>query len=173
MPLSADEVEQELISRWDVEAQKAKLLARLCQGCIGWAISASRNDELLRRYCEERDSILDIMYCGYEERFAYAAQLARQFNQRREITLDVLKLWQDLWRDLMLIKNGFKEAIINIDIEERLSRLSEETDLSDIRHFIENIQQAMQNLRRNANPRLALEVLMMDIPARKRERIGS
>jgi DNA polymerase-3 subunit delta' len=113
------------------------------------------------------------MYCGYEERFAYAAQLARQFNQRREITLDVLKLWQDLWRDLMLIKNGFKEAIINIDIEERLSRLSEETDLSDIRHFIENIQQAMQNLRRNANPRLALEVLMMDIPARKRERIGS
>jgi hypothetical protein len=31
----------------------------------------------------------------------------------------------------------------------------------------------MQNLRRNANPRLALEVLMMDIPERKRERIGS
>lgn len=173
MPLSADEVEKELISRWDVEAQKAKLLARLCQGCIGWAISASGDDELLRRYCEDRDSILDIMYCGYEERFAYAAQLARQFNQRREITLDVLNLWLDLWRDLMLIKTGFAEAIINIDIEERLSRLAEETDLSGIRHFIENIQQAMQNLRRNANPRLALEVLMMDIPERKRERIGS
>lgn len=172
VPLSAGEIEKELTGRWSVEAQKAKLLARLCQGCIGWAISASGDEELLSRYREDRDSILDMMYHGYEERFAYTAQLAGQFNKRREITLDVLKLWLDLWRDMMLIKADFKESIINIDIEERLSQLAEENDLSDIRHFIKNIQQAMQNLRHNANPRLVLEALMMDVPARRREKVG-
>jgi len=173
IPLSAVEIEKELVGCWSVEAQKAKLLARLCQGCIGWAISAAGDEELIRRYREDRDIILDVMCRGYEERFAYAAQLATQFNKRREITLDILNLWIDLWRDLMLIKAGFAESIINIDIEERLGRIAEENDLYDIRYFIKNIQQAMQNLRRNANPRLVLEVLMMDIPARKREKAGS
>jgi len=173
VPLPADKVEQELFSRWDVEKQKAKLLARLCQGCFGWAISALRNDELLDRYFKERDNILDIINYGYEERFSYAAQLARQFSQRREITNDILNLWLDLWRDIMLVKTGFEVAIINIDAKERLSSLAEEIDLYDIRHFIENVQQAIQNLRHNANPRLVLEVLMIDIPAIKGERIGN
>ncbi len=173
MPLSAGEAEQELISCWDVEEQKARVLSRLCQGCIGWAISASRDEELLEHYCGDRDSILDIINYGYEERFGYAARLARQFNQRREITLEVLNLWVDLWRDLLLIKTGLNGAITNIDIEEELSQLAREISLLDIRRFIKKIQEAIQNLRRNANPRLVLEVLMMDIPVRKKERIGS
>ena len=173
MPLSVDEVEKELIGRGDIDKQKARLLAKLCRGRIGWAISAAGDDALLMRYYEKRESILDIMNSGYEECFAYAARLARQFNQRRETVLNVLDLWLELWRDMMLLKAGFAEAIVNIDIEERLSRLAEGIDLYDIRYFIENIQQTIHNLRRNANPRLALEVLMMDIPERKRERIGS
>ncbi|HEX78942.1 MAG TPA: AAA family ATPase, partial [Dehalococcoidia bacterium] len=39
-PVSAWEIEKELNERWGVEPQKARLLARLCRGCIGWAISA-------------------------------------------------------------------------------------------------------------------------------------
>jgi DNA polymerase-3 subunit delta' len=171
MPLAADEVERELTAGREVEEQKAKLLAKLCRGCIGWAISACADDGLLRRYREDRDHILDVVNYGYVERFAYASQLARQFNQKRENTLDIINLWLDLWHDIMLIKTGFAEAVINIDIEEKLNRLAEETEISDIVNLIKNIQQTGQNLRRNVNPRLALEVLMMDIPERKRERI--
>lgn len=173
MPLSAGEIEKELISRWDVEEQKARVLSRLCKGCIGWAISASGDERLLEHYCEERDSILDIISYDYEERFLYAARLARQFTLKREATLDVLNLWIDLWRDLLLIKTGLNEAITNIDIENELSKLAMGISLLDVRCVIDKIQEAMQNLRRNANPRLALEVLMMDIPSRKRERVGS
>jgi DNA polymerase III gamma/tau subunit len=82
-------------------------------------------------------------------------------------------MWLDLWHDLMLIKVGFREAIINIDTEERLSELAEEISFIDIINFIKSIQQSMQNLRLNINPRLTLEVLTMDIPSRKRERVGN
>jgi DNA polymerase-3 subunit delta' len=173
IPLSTNEVERELIDRWSVETQKARLLAKICKGCIGWAISASQDDELIRRFREERDSILDIVYYGYEERFTYAAQLAKQFVLRKSATIDVLNLWLDLWRDLMLIKIDFTEAIINIDIKEKLSQLTEVFDLSDIRRIMECIMQSIQNLNNNANPRLVLEVLMMDIPTRRGERVGS
>ncbi len=173
IPLSVYEVEQELINHWDVEEYRAGLLARLCKGRIGWAISASQDGELLKRYYEDRDHLLDILNNNYEERFNYAAQLARQFSQKRRDTLDLLKFWLDLWRDLMLIKVGFRESIINIDLEERMGHIVEEIELYDIRNFIKNIQRAVQNLRYNVNPRLVFEVLMMDIPVRKRERIGS
>ena len=90
-----------------------------------------------------------------------------------DLAWEVLNLWVDLWRDLLLIKTGLNGAITNIDIEEELSQLAREISLLDIRRFIKKIQETIQNLRRNANPRLVLEVLMMDIPVRKKERIGS
>jgi DNA polymerase-3 subunit delta' len=166
IPLSASEVEKELVSQWGVEREKAKILARICKGCIGWAISALKNDELIRRYGEDRENLINMVQHGYQERFTYAAQLAKEFSLRRETTIDILNMWLDLWHDLMFIKVGFREAIINIDIEERLSELAEKISFIDIVKFIKNIQLSSQNLRFNVNPRLALEVLMMDIPLR-------
>ncbi|GAI32367.1 unnamed protein product, partial [marine sediment metagenome] len=40
-PLAVSEVEAALNSRWGIESQKAKLLARLSHGCLGWALSAA------------------------------------------------------------------------------------------------------------------------------------
>ena len=168
-PMPAGEVEKALTDNWGIEPQRAKLLSRLCRGCIGWAISAARNDELLKKYYENRDSILDIISASGDERFTYAAQLASQFSQRREYTKQILNLWLDLWRDLLLLKTGFIEAITNIDIKETLAELAEGFNISDIREFIGGILAAREQLRQNANPRLVLEVLMLDIPRRRRE----
>ena len=168
-PMPAGEVEKALTDNWSIEPQKAKLLSRLCHGCIGWAISAAQNDELLKKYYENRDSILDIISAGGDVRFTYAAQLASQFSQRREYTKQILNLWLDLWRDLLLLKTGFIEAVTNIDIEETLTELAEGFNINDIREFIGGILAAREQLRQNASPRLVLEVLMLDIPRRRRE----
>jgi len=173
MPVSANEIEKELINDRGIGEQKAKIFSKLCRGCIGWAISASVDDELLEHYCKDRDEMLDIISYSYEERFEYAARLARQFSQKREITLEVLNLWIDLWRDLLLIKTGLTGIIINVDIAEKLNQVAAGISLLDIRRFIKKTQEAMQNLRRNANPRLVLEVLMLDMPERRKERIRS
>ena len=167
-PLAATEVETTLNSRWGIEPQKAKLLARLSHGCLGWALSAASDDGLLQQRVEKMDRLLDIINADYEERFAYANQLAAQFTQNRGLVQEVLDLWLDWWRDLLLVKIGCSDIITNVDRLDKLVEIAEDYRLAQIKAFINSIQAAGEQLRQNANPRLVLEVLMLDMPGKER-----
>ncbi len=167
-PLAATEVETALNSRWGIEPQKAKLLARLSHGCLGWALSAASDDGLLQQRAEKMDRLLDIINADYEERFAYANQLAAQFTQNRGLVQEVLDLWLDWWRDLLLVKIGCSDIITNVDRLDKLTEIAEDYRLAQIKAFINSIQAAGEQLRQNANPRLVLEVLMLDMPGKER-----
>jgi DNA polymerase-3 subunit delta' len=169
-PLGNVEVETALTERWGVELERAKLLSRLANGCLGWAVSAARDEQLLRRRTETLDKLLDISGTGYERRFQYAAQLAVSFSQNRGTVLDVLGLWRDWWRDLMLVKVGCSDIITNVDRSVQLAGMAAGYTLDQIRVFIENIRAAGEQLQLNANPQLALEVLMLNIPEKGRIR---
>jgi len=166
-PLATTEVEMTLTNSWSVEPAKAKLLSRLCRGCLGWAVIAVSNEFLLQQRGESLDKLLDIIKVDYEERFAYANQLATQFSQNREITLEVLGLWQEWWRDMLLVKVGLSEAIINIDISGTIVDQAKGYSLTQVRNFIDDIQAAGEQLRQNANSRLVLEVLMLNMPRKE------
>jgi len=167
-PLAATEVETALNSRWGIEPQKAKLLARLSHGCLGWALSAAFDDGLLQQRAEKMDRLLDIINADYEERFAYANQLAAQFAQNRGLVQEVLDLWLDWWRDLLLVKTGCSDIITNVERLDKLAEMAEDYRLAQIKAFINSIQAAGEQLRQNANPRLVLEVLMLDMPGKER-----
>jgi len=113
------------------------------------------------------DRLLDIANADYDERFDYAAQLAAQFSQNRRLVQDVLDLWLDWWRDLMLVKVGCSDTITNADLEARLVEMVRGYTLAQIKACINSIQAAGEQLRQNANPRLVLEVLMLDIPRKE------
>ncbi len=166
-PLAAAEVEATLNSRWGIEPQKAKLLARLSRGCLGWALSAAFDDGLLQQRAEQMDRLLGIIDADYEERFAYAFQLVAQFSQSRGTVQERLGLWLDWWRDLMLVKIGCGDTVTNIDRLATLTEMAKGYSLAQIKAFIDSIQASREQLRQNANPQLVLEVLMLDIPRRK------
>ena len=163
-PISASKVEAALGSRWGVESHKSRLLARLCRGRLGWAVSAAGDDGLLKQRAERLERLLDVMNGDYDERFAYAAQLATQFGQSRELVREVLDLWLIWWRDLLLVKTGCQDAIANVDIETVFVDQARGYSLAQIKAVIESIQAAGEQLEQNANPQLALEVLMLNIP---------
>ena len=166
-PPAVTEVEAALISRWEIEPSRAKLLARLSHGRLGWALSATLDDGVLQQRTDKMQGLFDITDADYEQRFSYAAELATQFNQKRGSVQKVLALWLDWWRDLLLIKVGCNEAITNIDLETRLVDSARSYNLTQIRAFINSIQMAGKQLRQNANPQLVLEVLMLDLPKRE------
>ena len=167
-PLAATEVEATLNSRWGVEPQKARLLARLSHGCLGWALSAAHNGGLLEQRAERMDRLLNVIDADCEERFAYATQLAAQFSQNRGLVQEILDLWLDYWRDLLLIKAGCDDTITNADMLATLVDQAKGYSLVQIKSFINSLQAAEEQLRQNANPRLVLEVLMLSIPRRGR-----
>ncbi len=170
-PIAAGEVETALASSCGTEPGKARLLAHLSHGCLGWALAAARDDNLLKQHNERMNNLIDIMQGGYEERFALAAQLATRFGQNHESVQEELDLWLDFWRDLLLVKAGFNQSITNIDLEEKLPDWAGDFTLNEVRSFIGSISTAQEQLRLNANPRLVLEVLMLDMPIVKRSQI--
>lgn len=164
VPTPAAVIEDALINHRGVEPDRARLLASLSHGCPGWAVSAAGDDTLLQQRTEALDEIVDMIESGAEERFACAARLAADFGKSRDSVYDRLELWLDLWRDLMLVRAGSPENITNIDRLDYLAGTANNYSLEEIKNYIRSIQAAGEQLRRNANSRMALEVMMLDIP---------
>lgn len=166
-PLSVAEEAAALVDRLGIEPERARLLAGLSHGCPGWALSAVGDDSLLQQREEGLNNLLDIIKADYVERFAYVARLAARFNQNRGAVYDILDLWLDYWRDLMLVKLDCHDMITNIDRKDELVEIAGGYRLAQIKDFIESIRSAAEQLRQNVNTRLALEVLMLDIPRKE------
>jgi len=165
-PLPEPVVESALIERWHVAPDRARILARLSSGCLGWAVAAQTDDHILSQRWDRLGTLIHLASAGREERFTYAAQLANQFSRGREAVQEVLSLWIGWWRDLLLIKGGCGHFTANVDQEATLCREAEAHTLNEIKEFIQSLEQAMEQLDQNANPRLVLEVLMLSMPKR-------
>jgi DNA polymerase-3 subunit delta' len=163
-PLPITVVERALIEQWEATPEQATVLARLSSGCLGWAVGALRDDSVTSKRAERLSALLHLTGVGRAERFTYANKLASQFSKDRESLREVLLLWVSLWRDLLLVKVGCRDLIINIDQEELLDNETSNYNLNRIKGFIESLQHALKELIQNANPRLVLEVLMLNLP---------
>lgn len=166
-PLALPVVERALIERWGVDERRARSLARLSSGCLGWAVGALADEHILSERSEKLARIIRLASEGREERFAYAANLANQFSRDRESVRELLSLWTGWWRDLLLVKGRCGDFTVNVDEEATLYGEAEAYCLREIKGFIDSLQQAVAQLGQNANPRLVLEVLMLSMPRRK------
>jgi DNA polymerase III subunit delta' len=163
-PVPIAKVEQSLIRRWNVAPEQAGQLARLSAGCPGWAVQASRDDRILSDRASRLDTIQQLVTQGRAPRFAYASDLANQFIKNRATATDILNLWACWWHDLLLTKGGCIEFATNADREHVLSRDAANYRLSQIKGFIDSLRDVTKALEQNSNPRLTLEVLMLNIP---------
>ncbi|MDD4859022.1 MAG: DNA polymerase III subunit delta' C-terminal domain-containing protein [Dehalococcoidales bacterium] len=167
-PVAVARIEAVLVERWKVPAEKARLLAGLSHGCLGWAVTAASEDSLLQVRDAELERLLGIIRGSPEARFAQAAQLATLFNQNRGALYGILDLWLDYWHDLLLVSLGSRDIIINRDQSENLAELANVLSPSQIKSVIRSIQIVREQLMQNANPQLALEVLMLNLPGKEK-----
>ncbi len=166
-PVPSERVQEILISSYDVDADKAKLLTQLCHGRLGWALSALANDDILEQRSQRIVKLFSLLPAGLEQRFAYAQELASQLSQNRRAGAEIIEIWLDWWRDLMLIKGGCREAIINVDYDRTLEEQARGLSLSEIERFLANLCLLREEISKNVNPRLALEWLMLNLPGKK------
>jgi DNA polymerase-3 subunit delta' len=166
-PVASERVQEALFNSYNVDADKAKLLTQLCHGRLGWALSALADCDMLERRSQRIDRLASLLTAGIEQRFAYAQEVAGQFSQDRKAGAEVAEIWVDWWRDLMLIKGGCQEAIINVDFKTVLKEQASGLSLSGIKEFLTNLGLLQEAISKNVNPRLALEWLMLSLPRRK------
>jgi DNA polymerase III subunit delta' len=155
-----DRLEIDLQEKWGYDPDQARLLAHLSGGRPGYARQLAADPDLLARRQTWLEDHSRLLGANRLRRFAYAEALA----QTETPVKDTLQTWLTLWRDVLLRAAGSQNPLTNID------RLTEIDDLAAIlgvpgaMRAIESLDQTLSLLDKNANRRLALEVLMLDLP---------
>ena len=164
-PMPGPALADYLASQHSAEPDHANRLARLARGCPGWAIDALADPKMLDTRSEELDRIVESVAAPLDRRFAYANTLGSAFSGDRESVRRTLYLWQGWWRDLLLLKEGVPEHVQNADRIDELEQFAAGIPSSAIVTLLRRIHSTLTALDANANPRLTLECMMLDVPA--------
>jgi DNA polymerase-3 subunit delta' len=161
--VSANEIEAALITRWNIAAKRAQELSILSAGRPGWAIAASQHPELE----EQRASWFQIMATLCESGPTQRIKIAAKLAQETDTLAELLSVWVFWWRDVLLSSEGY-----NLPASQENKKREQYVRLVQpvlARQMIEHIQEALQQLEQNANPRLVLEALLLELPSFRQE----
>lgn len=159
-PISIETVRHALVEWWNIDPKRAEHLAHLSGGRLGWAVMAAQDEAVLARRSQLLDDLLRLTGQGRVERLAYAEEMAAKPLAARE----TLRLWQTWWRDVMLLASGSSATIMNLDRMDVLRDQAARLGVASAKNAASGIAQALWQLDHNANARLALEVLLLDLP---------
>ena len=158
------EISNYLINKHDVEPELAEQLGRLSKGCLGWAINAVTDEETLTNRVKHMNAIYKTSSATLQPRFDYASEIAEAYRKNRVEAKEVLFLWERWWRDLLLIKIGTEDFILNLDYINELRLHASGLTQTDIVNFLKGLEDTIGHLDRNVNAQLAMEVLMLNLP---------
>jgi DNA polymerase-3 subunit delta' len=159
-PLPLETVEAGLRQRWDLEAGQARLLAHLSGGRPGAAVGLLRSPAQLEQRGAWLDDLIRLLGANRAARFAYAEGLAREKAPARQ----ALQTWLSLWRDALICASRAGVSLANPDREAQARHLAERAGPDAARQAVAALSRSLELLETNANLRLLLEVLLLDLP---------
>jgi DNA polymerase-3 subunit delta' len=168
-----EKVEQALAAR-GVERERSTAIAALANGRLGWALRAADSDDVLTERHAFLDSAVEMAHASPATRLAWAKGADERGPAMRERFLRELEIWESWWRDVLAMSAGTPgrpmTGIINVDRFESLEREGRLYAPADIVRFLRVLQQTREHLQLNVDAQLALEVLVLDLPAASSER---
>lgn len=160
LPLTPDEIVRALTERWQVSEADARGLAALANGRLGWAVRAAENPGLREQRVHELEEIASLAAAPRDERLRRAGAFGTDVESARR----VLELWMLWWRDVTLAAGGATHLVTSGDLRTRAERLGARLGLERAQAFMRALLAAQLALEANANPRLTLETLALDLP---------
>ena len=73
-------------------------------------------------------------------------------------------LWLSFWRDVLLCRTGAQTPLANVDCSAGIEALAGKLSLAEAHQLVAAAEGAIDQLERNVNPRLLVEVLLLDWP---------
>ncbi len=158
-PMPLDQLQAALETRWGLDEERARLLARLSAGRLGWAVAAHTDPELWDRRTRHLDDLLGLLAGNAIARLAYAERLSRADDVET-----VLGLWATWWRDVLLVQQRIPETVLNLDRKPQLLQQAELFGAEQVQLALADLMQTLHRIRANVNLRLALDVLLLRLP---------
>ncbi|MBI5022647.1 MAG: hypothetical protein HZC05_00550 [Candidatus Magasanikbacteria bacterium] len=139
-------------------------MARLSFGSPGRALDLLASQEKLKFFQSERVRFWKLLSDSLAERLA---SLANLFNSKddhmeaRDKLIDILQIWQTLWRDILSSRQGAGELVANISEEVEIKKQAKRYSGAQIAGVIKKIENSAALLRQNVNPKLIIENLIL------------
>ncbi len=169
----------------DADQSLMETAARLSGGRVGWALTLVRNPIALQVRAELLELLSSLPHEPYVSAMAMAERLielaeqwwlalnpgesaadvlSRARDRVRRVALDgLLDLVASVMRDIMLLASGYDRSIINADAADALAELAARTTPDRARRGAMAVELVQRHLRGNANIRLALELLTLQL----------
>ena len=159
-PLSIEQTSQGLQNLWDLPVEQASLLAHISGGRPGYARFLSLEPAALEQRRTALDNLSNLLSATRVERFYFVEK-----NYKDTAAIHVLlQVWLSFWRDVLITTTQAKISIQNFDREPEIQYLAQSFGMSKAKSMIDTLDRTISLLEKNVNPRLALEVLMLDLP---------
>lgn len=143
-------------------AEQAQLLARLSGGRLGWAFCAAQDEALVRQRRQDLDELVRLLAVDRVERLDFAWQASRDPAACRTL----IEQWTAWWRDLLLLCGQSEDHIVNMDRGQELRAMAGRISLPQAWAVLDALHETAAQLEANVNVRLALEGLLLQLPAR-------
>jgi DNA polymerase III subunit delta' len=161
--LTTSQVRAALQERWQVADEDAALISALAAGRMGWAVQAAEDDDLLRERQTHLETLTRVPSLSTVQRFDIAQKLSTEGDKIK----GMLELWVLWWRDLIFAANNCPDLVVNVDMRPLLQKQAAKISSLESTRVIRTIQRTLEALDQNVNARMALEVLMLDVPTLK------
>jgi DNA polymerase-3 subunit delta' len=156
--LRADEIERALVDRHDIPKDRARVLALLADGRLGRALEWAKSEEKM----EARDRLLDLLPALETGDLISRLDAAETLSKEGDLLSELLDLAVFWYRDLLIWKQLQQPAVLtNRDRQSQVEHLAPTYTEAMLSTRIEALEDAKDGLRRNVNPRLALEKLFL------------
>jgi DNA polymerase-3 subunit delta' len=159
-PMSITNLANELRDYCRIPDDQSKRLAHLSGGRPGYALKIQQEPGYLEKreaWVNEHNRLLTL---NRVERFSYIEDI----YQDKEQVEKILQVWSEVWRDILLLTSGSSTPLTNFDQLREIQSLANQIDSNRACIMLDAIDRTLTLIRKNVNTRLALEVLLLDLP---------
>lgn len=160
--LSAETIAKALVAEWQAEDTQAQLLSKLAGGRLGWAVEHLSGQAGSQKRIEQLQILWELARSNRLQRLAFADKLSSKNNSRE--VFEMLELWTTWWRDILLTQAGCIDACSNIDYLNEIEKQSQNISLPSVQQYMHTLHKTERYLQHTTNTRLALEVLLLQLP---------
>jgi len=158
-PIPSTEIAKWLVKNKELDTDTAIVLAKVCGGSLGMAISLIEKGFLKKR--EEWLSFLIKLPSLSREKVFSAAE---RYSELKDDIINMLMTWQSWLRDIIVIKEtNDKELLINRDLSHMAEKISDRYSLEDLISGLMLIHKAEHDIYRNRNIGLVIKNTLLGL----------
>jgi|TARA_B110001454_G_scaffold55816_1_gene54556 DNA polymerase-3 subunit delta' len=142
------------------DIQSANKYATITKGCYGRAYTQLTDPAYEITLNSILEDIKNLARAGSRDRMNYSERLGKAWRNEPEVVLETLNIWKAWWREALQIAANIVSIELSIFHHKSDSQLTSQIALQ----ALTALEEAENNLQVNVNARLALDVMMIDIP---------